>query len=102
MPRSMPLALGLSAARTKAGVIRGNDRIIQIVGEPATIDDRAQRLAIGKLVHQVAPPQLDRIEPASTGGCIDQPLDHVVHFRLAGAAIRIDRHGVGEDALARP
>ena len=29
---------------------------------------------------------------------IDQPLDHVGGFRPAGAAIGVDRHGVGVDA----
>ena len=33
-----------------------------------------------------------------TCGGVDQALDHVVHFGLAGAAIGVDRHGVGEGA----
>ena len=41
----------------------------------------------------------DRIRRhAELAGCrIDQPLDHVGRLRPPGAAIGVDRHGVGED-----
>ena len=99
MPRSLCRCCDRLASRGKPGMVRRGDRIVEIVGEPAAIDDGAKRLAIGKLAHQVAPAQLDRIEPAAPRGLVDQALDHVVHFRLAGAAIGVDRHGVGEHAV---
>ena len=77
-------------------MVSGNDRIVQVGDEAAAIDHRAERLAIRKFVHQIAPPQIDRIEAMAAGGGIDQPLHQVVCFRLARAAIGIDRHGVGE------
>ena len=42
--------------------------------------------------------ELDRIETALGGGFVDQALDDVVRLGLAGAAVGVERGGVGEDA----
>ena len=89
----------VAAARRNPAWSAATIAIVEIGGEAAAVDHGAKRLAIGKLAHQVAPAQFDRIEPAAPRGLVDQALDHVVHFRLAGAAIGVDRHGVGEHAV---
>ena len=98
-PAAFPPVFRRHAAHREAAMVGGNDRIVQVGDEAAAVDHRAERLAIRKFVHQIAPPQVDRIEAVAAGGGVDQPLDHVVHFGLAGAAIGIDRHGVGEHPL---
>ena len=44
------------------------------------------------------PPQRIRRDADFARRGIDQPLDHIGRLRPPGAAIGIDRHGVGEDA----
>jgi hypothetical protein len=50
---------------------------------------------------QIAPTQRDRVECQPARRAIDEPLDQVIGFGLAGAAIGVDRQGVGEDAAHR-
>ena len=90
------LAFGRGPASGEAGVIGGGEDVVDVGGETAAIDRRAQCLGVGELRDQVAAAQFDRIEAALAGGVVDQALDQIVRFRLAGAAIGIDRHGVGE------
>ena len=73
-------------------------RGVEIGGEPAAVDGDAERTAIGKVADQIAPPQLDRVDAEPARRQLDQPLGQVVGLGFAGAAIGVDRHGVGEDA----
>jgi hypothetical protein len=58
---------------------------------------RAVMRQIGKLIglHQVAAPQLDRIHVQLPRYSVHQPLDDVCGFWPSGAAIGIDRRGIG-------
>ena len=87
------------SAHGEVRMVGSNDRIIQIGSKPAAVDYCAERLSIRKLGHEIAPPQIDRIKAAAACGLVDQSLDHVVHFGLAGATVGVDGHGVGEHAL---
>ncbi len=87
------------SARGESGMVGERIRIVDIRGETAAVDHRAKRLPVRKLRYQITPAQIDRIETAASRGFVDQTLHHIVYFRLAGAAIGIDRHGVGEHAL---
>ena len=57
--------------------------------------------AVGELLarDEVPAPQLDRVEPEVARRPVHQPLDDVDRLRPPGAAIGVDRRGVGEDAL---
>ncbi len=68
-------------------------------GEVAGIVDLAGR---GRVRHRArcdeipAPDRIDRHAELARGR-VDQPLEHVSRLGTPGAAIGIDRHGVGED-----
>jgi hypothetical protein len=47
---------------------------------------------------EVAPPQLEAVDPQLLGGLVEGDLDHVGRLRPPGAADRVRRHLVGEDA----
>ena len=67
-------------------------------GEVAGIVDLAGRGLVGHRLRRnevLAPDRIRRHAEFSRGG-IDQPLDHVGRLGTAGAAIGVDRHGVGE------
>ena len=59
--------------------------------------------AIGEplLRDEVAPPELDRVEPEVARRPVHQPLDDVDRLRPPGAAVGVDRRGVGEHPLHR-
>ena len=48
---------------------------------------------------EIAPAQFLRRDPEPARGVVDQPLDRIGRLRPPGAAIGVDRHGVGEHAL---
>jgi hypothetical protein len=54
------------------------------------------RRLVRKLLHEIAPPDLRWIDPELARGGLDQPLDHVGRLRPPGAAVGVDRRGVGE------
>ena len=89
----------LVAPSREAGMVGGGQRDIDVGGELPAIDRRAHRRAMREHGHQIAPAQLDRVDPDDRRSGVDQPLDQVVRLRLAGAAIGVDRHRVGEYAV---
>ena len=60
----------------------------------AVVVGDALRILVGKgrRRNEIAPAQRDAIEAVLARGFVDQPLDHVNHFRPAGAAIGRGRH----------
>src|SRR5204862_1096345 len=70
--------------------------LIEIGGKPSAIDRDAEPAAIRELVDQIAPAQCHPIARQPARGMIDESLDQVIGFGLAGAAISVDRDGVGE------
>ena len=72
-----------------------------IGGEASAIDCHPETAAIRKAADQVALAQRDRVDPQPACSMIDEPLDQVIGFGLAGAAIGIDRQCVREDAAHR-
>ena len=102
MPRAAGPPLGRAARWLKPSQSGDLLRARHVRGEVAGIVDLAGR---GRVRHrrrldEVPPPQhIGRdVELARRG--IDQALDHVGRLRPAGAAIGIDRNGVGVDARA--
>jgi hypothetical protein len=67
-----------------------------IVADVVVHDDR--RL-MRELLDEIPAPQLGRVLAQFAGADFDQPLDHKGRFRAAGAAISVDRHGVGIDGI---
>ena len=73
-------------------------RPLHVRGEVAGIVDLAGRGLVGHRARRdeiLAPDRIRRHAEFSRGG-IDQPLDHIGRLGTSGAAIGIDRHGVGE------
>ena len=68
-------------------------------GKVAGVVDLAGRGLVGHRARRNEVLAADRIDRHAelARGCIDQPLEHIGRLRTAGAAIGIDRHGVGED-----
>ena len=100
-PKAAQLAapLGLGAPRREARVIGERQPLLEIFGELPFLDLHAERRAIGNALDDVAAAKLRRrLVPVSRAARSIKPLDDVVRLGLAGAAIGIDRHRVGEDA----
>ena len=86
------------APRCVIGVASVRQRVIEIGGKAPAIDCHAERAAMGESGDHIAPAQAHRITADPARGDIDQPLDQVIGLGLAGAAIGVDRHRVGEGA----
>ena len=54
---------------------------------------------MGKAANDVLAPQLQRIHAELGSRDVDAALDQIVRLGLAGAAIGVDRRGVGEHAF---
>src|SRR5438045_1269674 len=81
------------AASLRAFSIKPSAAITTAVPERQT-----HRGAMGKAANDVLAPQLERIHPELAGRDVDAAFDQVVGLGLSGAAIGVDRRGVGEDA----
>jgi hypothetical protein len=87
----------LRRCRAALGKARGERRrVVEIGREPPAVDGHPERAAVGELADQVAPTQARRGDREPAGGKIDQPLNQVVGFGFAGAAIGVDRHRIGK------
>ena len=75
-------------------------RPLQVLGERARGQDRAPRRGPGQFggAHQVAPPELEAVDPGVARGRVDQALHDVVGFDPADAAVGSQRGGVREHA----
>ena len=100
-PRSLPRSRRGLSPSSKAVRQEPLRHLVEIGGEASAIDRDPETAAIREMADQVAPAQRDRVERQPARGAIDEPLDQVIGFGLAGAAIGIDRHRVGEDAAHR-
>ncbi len=85
----------------KAGDIGGNQRALQASHRVAGVVFHQHRglVGIGFLRNDVAPAQFDAVDAHLGRGDVDDAFDHEGRFRPPGAAIGIDRDGVGEDHL---
>ena len=88
----------LLATLAKAIEIGERDRVVEIGAEAATVDLHAHRGVMRKFSDDVAAAQFYGVDPGLERGKVHQPLDQIVRFRLAGAAIGVDRRRVGEGA----
>ena len=97
MPRYLPRSPGLGSPRRKPAPVpqRGDPLHDLVVG--AAVVDHAERIAVGhrRFRHQIAPPQLQPVEPALPRREIDQPFHDVDDLRPPRAAIGAGRQGVG-------
>ena len=85
----------------RKSVAIGNSRGVFDVGpEAPTVEYRAQRLAIWKIIDGIPEPKLDGIEPMSPCRGVNQTLDDVVRFGLPGPTIGVDGRRVGKRATA--
>ncbi len=97
-PSSLPRDLRFGAPRRKALPIGERQRAIHVLFVFAAVIDRADRIGVRHLLrpHEIAAAQFETIEAELARRLVDQPLDGERHFRTAGAAIGLRRHGVGE------
>ena len=95
-----PLACASALAR-HPGPVRLLQAGVHDLGELAGVVELAgrglERHLLGR--DEVLAPQLDRVDAQLVGRVVHQPLHAVDRFRPPGAAIGVDRHGVGEHAL---
>ena len=91
---------GLGAAGVDAGPVRVGQGGLHHQREVAAVIDPAHRRGVrhGVRLHHVAAAQFDTVDAQFARSGVDQAFDEVVGFRPAGAAIGIDRDGVGEHA----
>ncbi len=89
----------LAPALLESVVVGKCQRLVEHRLELAAVDGGADRGLVGQRLglDQVAPAQLDRIDPGDARGFIDHPLEHEVRLRPSGAAIGRGRGGIGED-----
>ncbi len=101
MPRSLPLLRRCRLALGEARPVRCGQRLFQAAFRiAAVIFDHDRRLiGIRLLGNHVAAADLGLVDAEIARGDVDQPLQHEGRLRPPGAAIGIDRHGVGEDHL---
>ncbi len=99
MPRSLPRFAASSLALAEAGVVGGLLRHVEGAVVVADVVVQRDRRLVGKgvLGDEVAPADLRRVDLHLARRRLDEALDHVGRLRPAGAAIGVDRHGVGED-----
>ena len=87
-----PLALA------KGGDVDALGRQLERLAIRALVVGQAGRGAVRERLHEVAPADLDRVEPEARGGAVHQPLHRERDRRPADAAIGRHRAGVGGDA----
>src|SRR6185436_9299298 len=87
---------GLFLAFLKAADVREIERRAQRRLVIARVVAQRDRRLVGESLDEVAPPDLDRVELELARRGFHQPLDHVGGLGPAGAAVGVDRRGVGE------
>ena len=99
MPRSLPARFEFGGALVEADPVGNLLRARERGGEIAGIVNLAGRRRIGhrlRLDEVAAAQGIGRDAELARGG-IDRALDQIGSFRAAGAAIGVDRHGIGVD-----
>ena len=98
-PAQLAAPARLDAAGGKAGIVRLDQAILQVLAEIAAVIGVDQRRLVGHRGGRdhVAPAQFRGIDPELARGEVDHGLDHIGGLRAAGAAIGTGQHGVGED-----
>ena len=108
-PRLLELAAGALDVQRDAGAdeplaVRGALRLDELSGEVhaalvvAGVVRPAERRLVRELAHEVAAPQLDRVDPQLARRLVDRQLEEGRRLRPPGAAARADRHLVGARA----
>ena len=97
---SMPCRRSSVCSLPQCRVIRERQQLFEERRRIAGIVNAAARRRIGKVgaADQIAPAYLHRIDAELVRAALDQSLVDPGRLRPAGAAIGIDRHGVGIDA----
>ena len=100
MPRSRPAFFDCASRALKSGPIGKLLRARKMRGEIAGIVVLAGRRPVRHRARldEIAPPQRIGRDPDFARGNVDQPLDDISRLGTAGAAIGVDRNGVGVDA----
>ena len=75
--------------------------LVEIGGEASGIDRDPEPALVREAADQVAPAQRDRVEREPPRSAVHEPLDQVIGFGLASAAIGVDRQRVREHAAHR-
>ena len=98
MPRTRPCLLRRLGALGKLLPVGDFHRALHMRGEVAGIVDLSGRGLVGHRLrrNEILAPDRIRRHAEFSRGRIDQPLDHISRLGAPGAAIGIDRHGVGE------
>ena len=98
MPRTRPLLLRRLGALGKFLPVGDFHGPLHMRGEVAGIVDLPGRRLVGHRARrdEILAPDRIRRHPELARRRIDQPLDHIGRLRAPGAAIGIDRHGMGE------
>ena len=101
MPRSLPLARRGRLAFGEAGPVGNHECLVQAAPRIAAVVFHHDRrlVRIGLLGNHVAAADFGPIDSHVACRDVDQAFEHEGRFRPPGAAIGIDRHGVGEDDL---
>ena len=101
MPRSLPRAIASRRRASKPGIIGGLQRHLQgrlvIAAVVLQRDRRLVREGVGR--DEIAAAQFGRVDAELVGGEIDDAFQQEGRLRPAGAAIGVDRHGMGEHRL---
>jgi hypothetical protein len=97
-PAQAAARLGLGAAGLEARDVGTGHGAVEIVDEAARIDGQAHRRLVREGGDQVLAPQLGGIETELARRRFDTALGDVVGLGLAGAAVGVDRHCIGEGA----
>ena len=90
-----PISLG------EARPVRCGQRLFEAAHRIAAVvfDHDRRLIGIGLLRNHVAAADLGLVDAEIVRGDVDQPFEHEGRLRPPGAAIGVDRHGVGEHAL---
>src|SRR5262245_3490663 len=97
---AQPSARGARASSWKAAVVRQRKRLLEDRQKLAAIVGDADRCLIRHrlCLDEIAPSQLEAIDPGDACCSIDQSFDQVVGLRPARPAIGAGLHGVGVHA----
>ncbi len=91
--------LAFGPARSEARVVRDLEQLVERRRRVAAVvldrDRRLVRIGLGR--DEVAPANLDRVDPHLARRLVDDALELERRLRAPGAAIGVDRHRVGED-----
>ncbi len=98
-PAQLAAPARLGAAGGKAGIVRLDQAVLQVLAEVAAVIGVDQRRLIGHGLGRdhVAPAQFGAVDPELASGKIDHGLDHIGGLGPAGAAVGAGQHGVAED-----